>query len=164
MSKRLMVMLAVVLTVVVGSAVAWAQETDRPGKAERVLAGKGFLNASGSGSAQLEMRGVLRMAADGGVVIVDIAGDARVRIGSAARSGDEAEALASRPTYELTDFQGGIRVVGSHFTVEVAGFTAFQARGGGKAELVGEGVWKTRNNRGFWSEAGVTLGFESEGH
>ncbi len=55
MSKRLMVMLTVVLTVVIGSAVAWAQETDRPEEAERVLAGKGFLNASGSGSAQLEM-------------------------------------------------------------------------------------------------------------
>jgi len=163
MSKRLMVMLAVVLTVVIGSAVAWAQETDRPGEAERVLAGKGFLNASGSGSAQLEMRGVLMMTADGDVVIVDIAGDARVRIGSAARSGDETEALASGLTYELTNFQGGIRVVGSHFTVEVRGLTAFQARGRGKTELVGEGVWKTRNNRGFWSKAGVTLGFESEG-
>jgi len=163
MSKRLMVMLAVVLTVVIGSAVAWAQETDRPGEAERVLAGKGFLNASGSGSAQLEMRGVLMMTADGDVVIVDIAGDARVRIGSAARSGDETEALASGLTYELTNFQGGIRVVGSHFTVEVRGFTAFQARGRGKTELVGEGVWKTRNNRGFWSKAGVTLGFESDG-
>ncbi len=160
MSKRLIVMLTVVLTVVVGSAVAWAQETDRPVDAETELEGKGFLNASGSGTASLEMRGVLRIAVDGDVVIVDIAGDARVRIGSSGQSRDDAEAFASQPTYELTDFQGAIRVVGSHFTVEVNGFTAFKARGGGQAELDGEGVWKTRNNWGFWSETGVTLGLE----
>ncbi len=161
MSKRLIVMLTVVLTVVVGSAVAWAQETDRPVDPETVLAGRGFLTASGSGTASLEMRGVLRMAADGDVVIVDIAGDARVHIGSTSQAARDAEALTSQPIYELTDFQGGIGVVGSHFTVQVDGFTAFRARGGGKAELVGKGVWKTRNNQGLWSETGITLGIES---
>ncbi len=161
MSKRFMVMLAVVLTVIVGSAVAWAQETESPSASETVLAGKGFLHASGSGSAHLEMRGVLRMAADGDVVIVDIAGDARVHIASPGQAAQEAEALTSQPTYELSDFQGVIRVAGSHFTVDVDGFTAFKARGGGKAELVGEGIWKTRNKWGFWSDAGVTLGLEN---
>lgn len=161
MSKRMMVMLAVVVTVVVGSAVAWAQETDSPSATETVLSGKGFLNAAGSGTASLEMRGRLRMAADGDVLIVDIAGDAKVHIASSGQAARDAEALASQPTYELNDFQGAIGVVGSHFTVEVDGFTAFKARGGGKAELVGEGVWKTRNNWGFWSDAGVTLALES---
>ena len=160
MSKRLMVMLTVVITVVIGSAVAWAQETDRPATPETELAGRGFLNASGSGTASLEMRGVLRMAVDGDVVIVDVAGDARVHIGSPGQARDSAEELNGRTTYELTNFQGGVGVVGSHFTVEVDGFTAFRARGGGKAELAGEGIWKTRNNWGFWSETGVNLGIE----
>ena len=161
MSKRLMVMLAVVLTVVVGGAVAWGQETDRPIDTETELAGKGFLNASGSGTASLEMRGVLRMAIEGDVVIVDVGGDVRVHIASSRQARDRTEALTGQPTYELTDFQGAIGVAGSHFTVEVDGFVAFKARGGGKAELAGEGVWETRNNWGFWSEDGVTLGIGS---
>lgn len=161
MSKRLILMVTVVLMVVVGSAVAWAQETDRPADAETTLAGRGFLDASGSGNAGLEMRGVLRMAVDGDVVIVDIAGDARVHIGSPGQAARDAEALTGQPTYELTDFQGVIGIAGSHFIVEVDGFTAFKAKGGGKAELVGEGIWRTRNNWGFWSESGIDLSLEN---
>ena len=163
MSKRLILMVTVVLmvVVVVGSAVAWAQETERPADSETALAGRGSLDASGSGTASLEMRGVLRMAVDGDVAIVDITGDAKVHIGSTGQSARDAEPLTGQPTYELTDFQGAIGVVGSHFTVEVDGFTAFKARGGGKAELVGEGVWRTRNDWGFWSDPGVALSIES---
>ena len=157
MTKRLSVILTVVVAVVVGGAVAFAQ-TSSAGQADTKLSGAGGLKASGSGTVSIEMAGLLRMAVDGDVVIVDRAGDARVHIGATGGGGaDSAEQLAARPTYELTGFQGVIRVAGSDFTVEVDGFAALRAGGEGTATLTGEGVWKTRYRWGFWSESGAEL-------
>ena len=151
MSKRLIVMLSVVVAVVLGGAVAHAQTESGSGTA---LSGSGALNASGFGSVDLDMEGTLRMAADGDVLIIDHAGDAQVSIRvpgtEAARSED--------PTYDLDGFQGTIRVKGSDFSVEVEGFSAFKARGSGSAELTGQGIWKTRNDSDFWSDGGTELG------
>lgn len=152
MSKRLVVMLTVVVAVVLGGAVAFAQT----GSGSTTLSGKGALNASGSGSVDLTMEGTLRMAADGDVLIVDHAGDAQVVI---VVPGDETEsARAGEPTYDLDGFQGIVRIQGSDFSVEVEGFSAFKARGSGTAVLTGDGIWKTRNASGFWSENGTELG------
>ena len=156
MSKRLTVLLGVVVAVVLGGAVAFAQTS--PGGAEyTTLSGTGFLKASGSGTVSIEMAGLLRMAVDGDVVIVDRAGDARVHIAAPGAGNENAEQLAAEPTYELTGFQGVVRVAGSDFTVETDGFTTLHARGEGTATLTGEGVWKTRHRWGFWSDTGAEL-------
>ena len=156
MSKRLSIILGVIAAVVLGGAVALAQTPDA-GESDTNLSGRGFLKASGSGTVSIEMGGVLRMAVDGDVTIVDVAGDARVQIADPGTRSESAEELTSDTTYELTNFQGVIRVAGSDFTVEVDGFTAFHARGEGEATLAGEGVWKTRKQWGFWSPDGAVL-------
>lgn len=158
MSKRLTVMLGIVLAVVVGGTVAYAQTGS---EAETALSGRGYLKASGSGSATIEMSGVLALAADGDVTIVDNSGDARVYILAPGARAAGADELAGDSSYEFSDFQGVVRVVGSDFTVETAGFTALRAHGRGSANLEGDGVWKTRAKWGFWSEDGIRLGLES---
>ncbi len=138
---------------------AFAQTGPEARTRDTVLSGTGALNASGSGTVELEMTGTIRMAADGDVLILDHAGDARVSIVAA---GEDSEGFHDRtgdPTYQLDDFQGLIRVRGRSF-VEVEGFSAFRARGSGHTHLAGEGVWKTRNNSGFWSDHGDTLSLE----
>ena len=156
MTKRLAVMLGVIVAVALSGAVAFAQQSPGGGDGT-TLGGTGFLKASGSGTVSIEMAGVLGMAVDGDVVIVDRAGDARVHIGAPGTGADTTEQLAAQPTYELTWFQGLIRVAGSDFLVEIDGFAALRARGEGTATLSGEGVWKTRYQWGFWSEAGAEL-------
>jgi len=156
MSKRLALMLGVVVAVVLGGAVALAQ-TGSATDTEAHLRGTGFLHASGSGSVSIEMGGILRSALEGDVTIVDLAGDARVHIASAGTGPAGAEELRGDATYQLDGFQGVVRVAGSDFTVEVDGFAAFKARGTGTAYLTGEGVWKTRNNWGFWTGEGSRL-------
>ncbi|MCP4246851.1 MAG: hypothetical protein GY778_07360, partial [bacterium] len=142
MSKRLAVMLGIVVTVVFGGTVALAQ-TGSDANTERHLRGTGFLNASGSGSVSIEMGGIIRLAVEGDLTIVDLAGDARVHIVSPGTGRAGAEELAGETTYQLDGFQGVVRVAGSNFTVEVDGFSAFKARGTGSAYLTGEDVWKT---------------------
>lgn len=156
MSRRLTIMLSIVVAVVLGGAVAFAQ-TSPAGGEDTTLSGSGFLKASGSGTVSIEMAGLLRMAAEGDVTIVDRAGDARVHIGAPGARSEAAEELTGDTTYELTGFQGVIRVAGSDFTVDVDGFAAFHARGEGTATLSGEGVWKTRYRWGFWSADGAVL-------
>ena len=156
MSKRVLVMFGIMAAVVGGGAVALAQ-TAPAGVDDTTLTGKGFLRASGSGTVSIEMTGLLRMAVDGDVVIVDRAGDARVHIEAPGARAETAEALRGGPTYELSGFQGVVRVAGSDFSVDVDGFAAFTARGEGAATLAGEGVWKTRHRWGFWSESGTEL-------
>lgn len=158
MSKRLMIVMGVVAAVVLGGAVAFAQ-TDGSEAARSSLSGTGFLRAAGSGSVDLEVNGTLRMAAEGDVVIVDRAGDARIRIAADGAGSGSGEALTRDTTYQLDGFQGLVHVAGSDFTVAVDGFSAFRARGEGTAGLVGEGVWKTRNDWGFWDE-GSALSLE----
>ncbi|NNC92964.1 MAG: hypothetical protein HKN80_10775 [Acidimicrobiia bacterium] len=157
MSKRLTVLLSIVLVVVVGGTVAYAQTDSEAGT---VLRGKGSLKASGSGSVNIEMSGVLALAADGDVTILDNSGDARVHILSHGDREAGANELTGESSYELSGFQGIVRVVGSDFAVETAGFTALRARGSGSAELNGDGVWKTRADWGFWTENGVRLHLE----
>jgi len=158
MSKRLTIVLGIIAVMVFGGAVAFAQTG--PDGDESVISGTGYLKASGSGTVSVDMAGAIRMAVDGDATIVDLAGDARVHIASPGARAAESEALTGQSTYELTGFQGLIAVTGSDFTVEVEGFAAFRAKGSGTAELTGEGVWKTRNDWGFWSPAGAVLGFE----
>lgn len=152
MSRRLSIIAGVVVAVVLGGAVAFAQTAPTT---DSTLSGSGRLEASGSGSVSIAMGGLLRMAADGDVTVVDRAGDAAVRIGSPGVRA--AEEPTDKGTYELTGFQGVVRVAGSDFTVEVDGFAAFSARGEGTATLVGDGVWKSRYRWGFWSDGGQTL-------
>ena len=158
MSRRLTIVLGIVAVMVFGGAVALAQTG--PDADETVIKGTGYLKASGSGTVGIEMAGSIRMAIDGDATIVDLAGDARVRIAVGGARAADAEALSGQSTYELTGFQGLVAVTGSDFTVEVDGFVAFRARGSGTAELAGEGVWKTRSDWGFWSPSGAVLGFE----
>lgn len=158
MSKRLTAVVVIVLVVLVGGTVAYAQTGS---EAETALSGKGYLKASGSGSVTIEMSGILTLAADGDVTIVDHSGDARVHILSPGARAAGAEELTGESSYELTEFQGVVRVIGSDFTIETEGFSALRARGRGSADLTGDGVWKTRAGWGFWTEDGVGLDLEA---
>jgi hypothetical protein len=154
MSKRLSIILGIIVAVVLGGAVALAQTSPTQ---DSTLSGAGFLKASGSGRVSIEMEGRLRMAADGDVTIVDRAGDARVHIGSPGDPWDGTEQFAGDATYELTGFQGVVGVSGSDLAIEIDGFAVFRALGEGTATLTGDGVWKTRHRWGFWSEGGEAL-------
>ena len=159
MSKRLTAVVVIVLVVLVGGTVAHAQTGSGT---ETTLSGKGYLKASGSGSVAIEMSGIITLAADGDVTIVDHSGDARVHIVAPGARAAGAEELGREPSYELRDFQGVVRVIGSDFAIDAEGFSALRARGRGSADLTGEGVWKTRAGWGFWTEDGVRLDLESE--
>ena len=108
---------------------------------EVTVEGRGRLHAKGAGDVDIDMGGHIRLRVDGNVTIVDNAGDMRVRLRGASDSSEE-ERLTN---VSLTDFRGFINVRGTDFSVTVDGQVLLHAQGRGQANLVGEGVYKTRN-------------------
>jgi len=148
MRKRLIVVLAVVMAVlVVPVGLALAGEAD--------VGGTGWLRARGTGVAVIDGGGHIAMAVDGDVTIVDHAGDAHVVISS--RPGTGEEPLASDSEYELENFRGVIRITGSNVTVKAHGRMKFRAVGTGSAFLRGHGWYETRGLHGEWTPAGVRV-------
>jgi hypothetical protein len=127
----MVVLLVATLAVLAGGAVALAAE------GETDIAGRGWLACRGRGVAELDMGGTLRLQINGDVTIEDVAGDARVFIND--REDDD---TARTTDIVLTDFEGGIKVTGSHFVVVAKGTMRFGAVGHGFAHLDGKGVCK----------------------
>lgn len=130
--RRTMVVVLIALTAVGTSgtaALAAEGETD--------LAGRGWLACKGRGTAELDMGGTLWLQINGSVAIKDLAGDAHVRVN------DRADDTRSASTeIVLDDFEGGIKVTGSRFTVAAKGTMRFLAVGHGFAHLDGSGACK----------------------
>lgn len=119
------------------------------------LSGYGWLAARGTGEAALDMGGWIEVRIDGDVSIVDVAGDAQVRIRSAE---EDAYALASRPEVELSNFNGWVAVRGHHFVIRLKGDIRFRAHGHGFAYLEGSGIYRTRNGHvRTWSSSGAEV-------
>ncbi len=158
MRKRMTIVLAVVMAAMTITVAAPAQETDSA-TPEALLQGAGHLFAVGHGVAVLDGAGYVRMVLNGDAVIVDHAGDARIKINDRPdlplAETDEAEDGGTKIV--LRNFEGRIRVAGSDWTIEVSGTTVFFARGRGAAFLQGTGIYHTRAGWGFWSSSGVRV-------
>ncbi len=158
MRRRLFTILALALSLLMVASVAAAQEADTEANGT-VLHGKGKLVAAGHGTAILNMGGTLSMRVRGNVTITDLAGDARIVIGTSPEAPLSDRATDGGTTVVLENFNGTIRVRGRHFRVRAVGTMSFVAKGKGTAFLHGRGWWRTRTNRGTWSN--LRLDFES---
>jgi|GEM_PF-1639394 len=109
--------------------------------------GRGWLYARGTGDVDIDMGGRIRLQVDGDVTITDHAGDMQIRLRSSAAANEEERTT----NVSLSDFRGAIGVRGTDFTVSVDGKVVLNAHGRGQANLVGDGVYKTRNgDRTVW--------------
>jgi hypothetical protein len=156
--KRMLAIVAVVAVFMSLTAVAQAQETDRT----RSVDGRGYIWAKGTGTAILDGHGRVQMAIDGDVVIYDLAGDAKVKIGAVPEQEPDGRAaelqeVSPTTTYTFDNFRGRMQVVGSDFRIEAEGEMKFRGHGEGVVELDGRGWWKTLCRRGTWS--GAVLSF-----
>jgi len=104
--------------------------------------GRGWLYAKGTGSVEIDMGGVIRMAIDGDLIVTDHAGDMQVDIDGGAQRFAEPEGGGTDVI--LNDFSGTVRVKGSNFSVSFDGDIKLQAHGHGQAWLDGQGIYKTR--------------------
>ena len=158
MRKRMLAILAVVAALMSVTVVAQAQETERSS-----VDGRGYIWAKGSGTAILDGHGKVQMAIDGDVVIYDLAGDAKVKIGAVPEEEPDGRAaqlqeVSPTTTYTFDNFRGRLQVVGSDFRIEAEGEMRFRGHGEGKVEVDGRGWWKTLHRRGTWSGAVLTFG------
>lgn len=158
MRKRTLAVFAVVAVFMSVAAIAQAQETDRSGSVD----GRGYIWAKGTGTAILDGHGRVQMAVDGDVVIYDLAGDARVKIGAVPEEEPDGRAaelqeVSPTTTYTFDNFRGRMQVVGSDFRIEAEGEMKFRGHGEGVVELDGRGWWKTLRRRGTWNGAILTF-------
>ncbi len=162
MRKRLITVVSMTMALLMVAGLAYAQEatTDAAEPADSteangtVLHGRGKLWAKGTGTALMEVHGKVRMRIKGDVVIEDIAGDATIRIADGPWR-TFAEEAGDSTTIVLENFNGAVYVRGSHFKLDAHGRMAFVAKGKGRVYLEGDGVWRTRRNRGVWSQGGT---------
>lgn len=157
MRKRLLVLLAVVAVLMSVTVAAQAQEDPS------TIEGRGYIWAKGSGVAILDGHGRVQMGIDGDVVIYDLAGDARVKIGAVPEEEPDGQAaqlqeVSPTTTYTFDNFRGRMQVVGSDFRIEAEGEMRFRGRGEGVVELDGRGWWKILRNRGIWNGAVLHFG------
>jgi len=118
------------------------------------LLGRGVLWAGGTGHVELAGAGVVRLAVNGDVSIVDEAGDARIWV--------RGIPLADDSSLTLEDFRGQVRVTGSDFTVTVDGRVLLRAAGAGSALLEGTGRYRIRHDGwGRWSVEGVEIAYSA---
>lgn len=139
MSMRLALGLAIVMLASVFVIPGIAEAQDDSG--EVTVEGRGWLYAKGTGDVDVDMGGRIRLRVDGNVTIIDHAGDMRVRL----RGHSESDEEERTTNVTLTDFGGFINVRGSDFSVSVDGQVLLNAHGRGQANLVGDGVYKTRH-------------------
>lgn len=158
MRKRLSIILAVVMAAMTITVAVPAQEVEET-TPEALLQGAGHLFAVGHGAAVLDGAGFVRMVLNGDAVIVDHAGDARIKINERPElplaQADGVEDGGTRIV--LRNFEGTIRVAGSDWTVEADGTMVFFARGRGTAFLKGTGIYHNRAGWGFWTPGGVRV-------
>jgi len=148
MSKRTITFLGVVLAAMLAVPAAAMAQTDESAS-DVTLAGRGWLKARGTGTAHIEMGGFLRLRLEGDVTIVDHAGDLRVTVRGQSEDARRAQADASGRVV-LLDFDGVVKLKGSHFEIDADGSMVIKAKGHGVAELDGDGVFRTR--RGPWRD------------
>lgn len=161
MRKRIFA-LAAVFTVFMAVTVA-VQAEELQAEGSDSAEGYGWVWAKGSGTAILDGRGKVQMAIDGDVVIVDLAGDAVVKIGAVPEeepdgAGARLQDLSPTTTYTLDNFRGRLQVVGSDFRIEAEGDMRFRGHGAGIVEVDGVGWWKTLHKRGTWNGAVLHFG------
>jgi len=155
MSKRTVVVLAVIIALLLVAGTAVAQETDRP--SDRAGRDFGRLWAVGEGSVDLDAdRGVVRMFVIGDVAIMGPS-DLRVRIEPWVGDDEVPTPGDGGTSIELDDFAGVVVVRGHEFTLTADGLVALQAAGEGEAMLAGTGGWHTRSDKGLWP-ATIPLG------
>lgn len=152
MRKRMSVILAALLAVMMIPAAALATETDEAGT---TLEGRGKLVARGVGSVDLDGKGKVKLRITGDVTIVDHAGDAVVWVRpwdrDAAALGERSRLDRGESIYVLNDFRGVVWVRGSDFSLDANGkVRKLLAKGAGTVHLVGHGWWKTRHAEGRW--------------
>jgi len=140
MTTRLALALAVVMVASMFALPGIAQAQAQDDSGDVTVEGRGWLYAKGTGDVDIDMGGRIRLRVDGNVTIVDHAGDMRVRLRGHSDSAEEERTT----NVTLTDFGGFINVRGSDFSVSVDGQVMLNARGRGQANLVGDGVYKTR--------------------
>lgn len=138
MSMRLALGLVVVMLASAFALPGIAQAQEESG--DVTVEGRGWLHAKGTGDVDIDMGGRIRLRVDGNVTIVDHAGDMRVRLRGHSDSNEDERTT----NVTLTDFGGFINVRGSDFSVSVDGQVLLNAHGRGQANLVGDGVYKTR--------------------
>ena len=146
LTKRAMMavatIVAVMATLVALPGVAQAQESG-----DVTIAGRGWLHAAGTGQADLDMGGHLRLHVDGDVTITDNAGDMRVRLRGVSDVAEEERST----NVSLTDFRGFVNVRGTNYSVHIDGKLVLNAHGRGQANLVGDGWYRTRHGgRTVW--------------
>lgn len=147
MRRTTTVLAAVTAAVLVVAGVALAQEepdlapehADRPGPT---------LTATGDGSVSLDVeRGGIRLYVVGDV---SIEGPAELNVVIESFEKPQPAQREGGTTIELEDFSGSIFIFGSAYTVDVDGHVALHGHGVGTASLDGEGLWKTRSDKGTW--------------
>lgn len=154
MRKRMIVMVALILSVLTVGSAAFALETTSDG-AEVTIDGNGQLVAHGTGNVAIEGDGWVKIEMDGNITIVDNAGDATIKIrprGQTAESADDT-------TVVLEDFNGVVIVRGSDFAIEARGkFRRIYANGDGTAFLQGRGWYRaTGGHFGTWTPGGIRV-------
>ena len=146
MRKRTATALVLALAFVLALPAA-AMAQSEASSSDATVAGRGWLKARGTGTAEVEMAGFMRLRLGGDVVIVDHAGDLKVTV-----RGQGIDARRQQTDADgrivLSNFDGVIKLKGSHFEVAAEGQMVIKAKGMGKATLTGEGVFRTR--RGPW--------------
>lgn len=153
--RRISTVLAVVVaSVIVVAGVAFAQEeetvvpehADRPGAA---------LTSSGDGTVSLDVdRGGLRL-----YVVGDVSIEGPADLDVVIESWEDTQNAFTRggTSIELADFSGSVFVRGTGFNVDVDGHLTLHGHGTGTASLKGQGLWKTRSDKGVWP---TELGFD----
>lgn len=138
MRRSALVMAAIMVLGTVAFAAPALADGQRPD-----VAGRGYLAAGGRGTVHLDMGGKLTLSIRGDVRIVDVAGDAQIFIEGTETTGDST-------TVVLENFEGTVKVRGSHFHVAAKGRMRFLARGRGHAHLDGYGWFMTGTKHGRW--------------
>jgi hypothetical protein len=142
-------MVAILATLALVPAAAAAEAPD---EARVTLAGRGLLQAGGTGQVDISGGGRIRLVVDGDVTIVDHAGDARIWVGGVPAADDT--------TLTLEGFRGVVRIIGSDFTLEAEGRILLGAAGHGTAVLEGTGWYRVRHDGwGRWSDEGAEVAY-----
>jgi hypothetical protein len=154
MRKRLIVMVALILSVLSVSGAAFALDTTSD---EVTIDGTGKLSAHGVGNVAIEGSGWVKIKMNGDITIVDNAGDATIRIRPFGHHWERSDDT----TVVLEDFKGVIVVRGSDFTIEAEGkFRRIFATGTGVAFLQGRGWYRaTGGYFGTWTPGGVLVNY-----
>ncbi|MGI9600705.1 MAG: hypothetical protein ACR2QE_02390 [Acidimicrobiales bacterium] len=146
MHKRTLAFLVLVMATLLVVPTTVSAQTDDT-SADATVAGRGWLKARGTGTAEVEMAGFMRLRIDGDVTIVDHAGDLRATV-RADGADPRRQQVGESGDIVLTDFEGVVKLKGSHFEVVADGAMVIKAKGKGVATLTGDGVFRTR--RGPW--------------